>query len=123
MKIRDTHANKLFRLGASQKNYHYPTNKVITNLSHYNLTIKEKNILALGLEHNIPPNLSKLNYFSSMEQLYNKIKDEQLLNASTQEFYEIIKTTSHEIFKKTKKERKICLLKKDDIETQKTRQK
>ena len=60
-----------------------------------------------------------------MEQLYNKIKDEQLLNVSTQEFREIIKTTSHEIFKKAKKKKgkKICLLKKDDIETQKTRQK
>ena len=102
LKIRDTHTNKLFRLGASKKNYHYPTNKVITNLSHYNLTIKEKNILALGLEHNITPNLSKLNYFFSMEQLYNKIKDEQLFNVSTQEFCEIIKTTSHEIFKKAK---------------------
>ena len=69
LKIKDTHTNKLFRLGTSQKYYHYPTNKVITDLSHYNLTIKEKNILVLGLEHNITPNLSKLNYSSSMEQL------------------------------------------------------
>ena len=41
-----------------------------------------------------------------MDQLYNKIKDEQLFNVSTQEFREIIKITSHEIFKKQKMKRK-----------------
>ena len=116
LKIRETHANKLFRLGASQKNYYYPTNKVVTNLSHYNLTKDEINILALGLEHNITPNLSKLNYFSSMEQLYSRIKEEQLFNIGTPEFREIIKTTSHEIFNKAKNKRKTCVLKKEDIE-------
>ena len=80
-KIKETHSRKLNNLGILNTLKPLDPSKVIFNYSHYQLTSRESNILALGLNFRLP--VFKLNYykfFLSFEKLYNVLNKCSILN-------------------------------------------
>ena len=103
--VKETHARKLFSLGAFHTIPTLDPHKVVMNFSNYQLSVKEKNCLAFGLNHCLHPKFSKLKYFSAFEMLYNRVKDLPLYVSNRENFRKCIKNLAYKIMYKSKKEK------------------
>ena len=85
VRIQETHRRKLSNLGANNSISPLDPNQVIFNFSSRSLTSKEKNLLAYGLNFNLPIfKLDFFNFFLSFERLYRILKDKPIYNSNQQ---------------------------------------
>ena len=99
IQIQAIHKKKLSNLGANTSIAPLDPNKVIFNLSSRILTTKEKNLLAYGLNFNLP--IFKLDFFSfflSFERLNRILKDKPIYNSHQ---YPSLKSILHNLAYKT----------------------
>ena len=103
--IEHTHNKKLYKLGINFKcNSNFCPDDIIFNLSDYNLTKKEKAILALGLDFKLPcfkPSFTQM--FLPFEKLCKYLKYTSTNNVNFEKCCFALKTLVHNAYSSLKK--------------------
>ena len=110
-KIDITHEKKLNNLGISSQMHPLDPNKVIFNFSDRVLTDKERNLLTLGLNFNLPIfRLNFFDYFLSFENLYSCLSKFEIYNPNNipNVFKNTIHNIAHKYFYKFKPNKVFC---------------
>ena len=108
-KTRSIHDKKLFNLGLSPIRQDLDPRRIITNLSHRNLSQDEVNVLMLGLDFGIPCN--KLNFYKYLlcyEKMVAKLINEPIYSPDNTRLFETFvskcKTIAHKFYNNFKPE-------------------
>ena len=113
--VQETHNKKLKRLGATPCINSCDPSKVIFNLSHRNLSERQKFLLSFGLEFGLPSFINHIKHYTPFEFLASRLKSEPLApDHSFSEVCDALKRTAKTLLSKARRFSRSFLFKKRD---------